>query len=368
MSQKSPRKRFRDLGFVVGRFPTGQTNAITDVSGVQVGYATQTSGTARTGVTAIMPGQDVFHNRLPSGSFVLNGAGELMGITQLTEWGLIETPIFLTNTLNVGRVADSCIQWMSEKNPTLGDLHDVIVPVVGECDDSFLNDARHSPMQKEDVYSAIESAKSGLIAEGNVGGGTGMICCDFKAGTGTSSRKIRISTEEYTLGILVQSNFGVSRDLRMNGVPIGKLFNQEFPDSKMDRRVNNYGSIIVVIATDAPLLESQISRLCKRAALAIGRCGSYAAHGSGEIIFGFSTANRVPRESKQPATKMELLLNESMNPLYEATIEATEEAIYNSLCMAQDMLGFKDRKVIALPLDWLQEKLERFCPQFESAT
>jgi len=381
-SEHGVRRRFRELGYTVGRYPTGKFNAITDVEGVKVGYSTlilggadplaqrqvRGKGSARTGVTAIIPGENIYDNRLLSGSFVLNGAGEVMGITQLSEWGLIETPIFLTNTLNVGKVADSCIKWMTDRHPMLGDMHDVVIPVVGECDDSFLNDVTGNPIKREHVYAALESAVSGPLLEGNVGGGTGMICCDFKAGTGTSSRKVAIGSGRYTVGVLVQSNFGVSHDLRMNGIPVGLLFNQEFKEIAMDRRVNNYGSIIVVIATDAPLWESQLSRLCKRAALAIGRCGSFAAHGSGEIILGFSTANKVPRETKKGTTRIELMLNESMNPLYEATIEATEEAIYNSICAAQTMVGFKGRKVLALPLDWLKDTMRGFSPDIDPSS
>jgi D-aminopeptidase len=375
---ETPRKRFRELGFSVGRFPTGKYNAITDVEGVSVGVRTlflggedphaqkqvRGKGSARTGVTAIIPSKNIYNQRLTAGSYVLNGAGEVTGITQLMEWGLLETPILLTNTLGVGKVADSCVRWMADKYPTLGDTNEVVIPVVGECDDSFLNDVTGNPIKHELTVQALETARSGPVSEGNVGGGTGMICCDVKAGTGTSSRRVRIGTERYTIGVLVQNNFGRMGDLRMNGVPVGALFMGDFGQESFDRRVHNYGSIIAVIATDAPLWEKQISRLCKRAALGIGRCGSFAAHGSGEIIVGFSTANAVPRGSGLPSTKsmttttrMEILLDEAMDPLYEAVIEATEEAILNSICMAEPIIGFKGRRVPAIPLDWLQRIL-----------
>lgn len=372
------RKRFRDLGFSVGRYPTGKLNAITDVAGVKVGCTTvkmggvaedpsltrtRGRGVARTGVTAIIPGDNIYENRQLAGAYVLNGAGELMGITQLSEWGLIETGIFLTNTLNVGKVADSCIKWMSEKHVSLGDAHDVVIPVVGECDDSFLNDIRGNPISTEQVFNAIATAQSGVVPEGNTGGGTGMICCDLKGGTGTSSRRVTVGTAKYTLGVLVQNNFGTLENLQMNGVPVGRLFARDFGKLKFDKRVENYGSIIVVIATDAPLWEKQITRLCKRAALGIGKAGSYAAHNSGEILVGFSTANKVPRESRKGSTRVDLMIDESMNPLYEAVIECTEEAIYNSLCMAEPMSGFKGRIVPAIPLDWLGETLSKYSPR-----
>lgn len=372
-----PRRRFRELGFGVGHYPTGKLNSITDVPGVKVGYTTvklggsaedvniprpKGRGAARTGVTAIVPGENIYDNRLLAGSYVLNGAGELMGITQLLEWGLIETAILLTNTLNVGKVADSCIKWMAEQHSSLGDSHDVVIPVVGECDDSFLNDIRGNSITTEQVFQSLYAARGGVIQEGNVGGGTGMICCDLKGGTGTSSRRVAIGSGKYNLGVLVQNNFGSIENLQMNGVPVGRLFQRDFAKLKFDRRVDNYGSIIVVIATDAPLWEKQITRLCKRAALGVGRAGSYAAHNSGEIIVGFSTANKVPRETRKGSTRIDLMIDESMNPLYEAVIECTEEAIYNSVCMAEPTMGFKGRIVPALPLEWLQDNLKKYSP------
>ncbi len=209
-------------------------------------------GPVRTGVTCVMPHVDVYRNRLIGGTFVLNGAGEVAGLTQIAEWGLIETPILLTNTLSVGKVADAAVKWMSKKHPAMGNDEDVVIPVVGECDDSFLNDAVGRHIRTEHVYRAIETATSGPVAEGSVGAGTGMITCDFKAGIGTSSRTIAADIGVYTLGALVLTNFGLMPNLRIDGVPVGQLLVPEY--DSLNKRISNYGSIIVIIGTDAPLV------------------------------------------------------------------------------------------------------------------
>ncbi|HXI59617.1 MAG TPA: P1 family peptidase, partial [Polyangia bacterium] len=217
------RQRLRDLGFAVGRFPVGPLNAITDVGGVRVGHTTLIAGDGplevgegpvRTGVTAIIPAEAVYDNRVVGGSFVLNGAGEVSGLTQVAEWGFLETPILLTNTLAVGKVSDAAVKWLTRRFPKIGNDEDVIIPIVGECDDSWLNDAVGRHVRSEHVYRAVEQASSGPVAEGSVGAGTGLITCDFKAGIGTSSRKVAIEGATYVVGILVQSNFGVMRSLR----------------------------------------------------------------------------------------------------------------------------------------------------------
>lgn len=314
----------------------------------------------RTGVTCVMPSVDIYNQRLIGGAFVLNGAGEVAGLTQVTEWGLLETPILLTNTMSVGKVSDACIKWMTKRHPGIGTDDDVILPVVGECDDSYLNDAVGRHIRSEHVYRAIEAAASGPVAEGSVGAGTGMICCDFKAGIGTASRTIGADNGLYTLGVLVLTNFGVMPSLRIDGVPVGQLLEPEYRETA--RRISNYGSIIALIATDAPLLSSQLGRVCKRAALGIGRTGSYAAHGSGEIILAFSTGNRVPRDAEKLTHRLDVLLDRATAPLYEAVIEATEEAIVNALCMADDMTGLGGNFAPGLPLDRVVELLQRYRP------
>jgi D-aminopeptidase len=314
----------------------------------------------RTGVTCVMPHDDVYNQRLIGGEFVLNGAGEVAGLTQVSEWGVLETPILLTNTLSVGKVSDAAVKWMTKKHPLIGGDEDVILPVVGECDDSFLNDAVGRHIRSEHVYRAIEGATGGAVAEGSVGAGTGMITCDFKAGIGSSSRVIEFPDRRYTLGVLVLTNFGVMPNLRIDGVPIGELLAPRFGDTS--KRVTNYGSIIAIIATDAPLLASQLRRLCKRAALGVGRSGSYAAHGSGEIMLAFSTHNRVPRASDGLTHQLEALLDRAIAPFYEAVIEATEEAIVNALCMADDMRGVNDNFAPALPLEETVALLKKYRP------
>ena len=369
------RHRFRDLGLSLGRYPIGPNNAITDVAGVRVGHSTiiegegksvPGKGPVRTGVTAIIPYDNIFLERAIAGSFVLNGAGELAGVTQLQEWGLLETPILLTNTMSVGKVSDGVVKWITRRQPGIGDLYDVIIPVVGECDDSFLNDSVGRHIRSEHVYRAIETASDGVVAEGSVGAGTGMITCDFKAGIGTASRRVPAPEGSWTIGVLVESNFGVMANLRADGVPVGELMLPQFEE--VARREHTYGSIIVVVATDAPLMPQQIARVCKRAALGVGRAGSYAAHGSGELVIGFSTANRVPRVAtgRGMVHQIDVLLDVATAPLYEAVIEATEEAILNALCMADGMRGRDDHYAPGLPLDQLVTIMKKYRPPHDT--
>jgi len=372
--QPENRVRARELGLPLGRFKPGKYNAITDVEGVLVGHSTIIrgrgplrvgEGPARTGVTAILPGSgNVFMERVIGGGFVLNGAGEVSGITQVMEWGLLETPIMLTNTMSVGRVADAVARYMVERYPGIGDEHDVIIPVVGECDDSWLNDISGRHVKQANVLEAIATASDGPVAEGSVGAGTGMITCDFKGGIGTASRKLPEMHGGYTLGVLVMSNFGKMHNLRVAGMPVGELLAEKFRD--LPRRGQSYGSIIAVVATDAPVLSQQLNRLCKRVALGIGRVGSYAAHGSGEIVVGFSTANVIPRRTQKMVYRMKILLDQRLDPLYEAVMEATEEAILNSMCMARAMTGINDHHVPALPLDEVRRFVDATRPIFAS--
>lgn len=354
------RRRLRDLGFSVGTFPVGANNAITDVAGVRVGHATIISdhGPARTGVTAILPNSgNIFMQRLVGGCFILNGAGELAGLTQVQEWGLIETPILLTNTHSVGTCSAALARILTQTYPTIGHTHDVLIPLVGECDDSYLNDIVGEHVNETHVREAVDAAASGPVQEGNVGGGTGMVSFDLKGGIGTASRIVWAGMD-YTLGVLVMSNVGRLEDLRIDGVNVGsRLLREGF--SPGDIRPNLYGSIIAVVATDAPLNTHQLQRLCKRAALGIGRAGSYAAHGSGEIVLGFSTANHLPREHNEDVWRLKSLTDPRMDVFYRAAIECTEEAMINALCMAEPMHGIHGHSVKALPLDQVADILDR---------
>lgn len=350
--------RARDLGIHIGRFEPGPYNAITDVQGVLVGHSTLIEGEGRlkpgkgpvrTGVTAILPNSgNIFLERYLGGGFVLNGAGELSGLTQVMEWGTMETPILLTNTLSVGTCSEAAVRHMLSRHPGIGGEQDVVIPLVGECDDSWLNDIAGHHIRESHVFEAIDQAVGGPVPEGSVGGGTGMMTCDLKAGIGTSSRQLPKEEGGFTVGVLVQSNFGKLEDLRIDGIPVGRSLAQE--RGNVDRRPRVAGSIIAIAATDAPLLPHQLNRLAKRMALGIARVGSYAAHGSGEIMLAFSTANKVPRRPRTHVYKLKVLEDLGMNPLYEAVVDATEEAILNAMFAAPEMIGVNGRKAQSIPI------------------
>ena len=367
MQDRIARPRARDIGLAPGIYEPGPHNTITDVAGVRVGHSTiihgegrhrPGEGPVRTGVTAILPrAGNVFEDRVVGGGFVLNGAGEVSGLTQVLEWGQIETPILLTNTLAVGAVSEATVQHMVETYPEIGREADVIIPVVGECDDSWLNDIAGRHVRKQHVYEAFETATDGPVQEGSVGAGTGMMTCGFKSGIGTSSRRLPQADGGFTFGVLVMSNFGMMEDLRLDGLPVGRILAPRF--ASLETRTRIQGSIIAIAATDAPLHTHQLNRLSKRVALGIGRAGSYACHGSGEIVVAFTTANTIPRHSDTMIYRMNVLMDERMNPLYQAAVEATEEAIVNSLCAADEMVGLDDRKAPAMPLDEVIRLIER---------
>ncbi len=345
------RGRARDFGVEIGRLPPGPHNAITDVDGVRVGHVPLLQDqpqVARTGVTVVMPNEGrIFDERVVGSAFVLNGAGELSGITQLREWGILETPIALTNTMSVGTCSRGLVDYMLARHSEIGDAADVVIPVVGECDDSWLNDVTAQHIMPSHILKAIDAARGGEVEEGSVGAGTGMITCDLKAGIGTSSRLVEIGAERFTLGVLVLSNFGTLSQLRIDGRPFGRFLEER--GMIEDRRRVNYGSIICVVATDAPLTPHQLGRISKRAALGIGRCGSTANHGSGEIVLAFSTGNTVPRAPGILRFHWDVLADHAINPLYEATVDATEEAILNALFAAETVTGRQGRVVPGLP-------------------
>ncbi|MFA7577343.1 MAG: P1 family peptidase [Candidatus Muiribacteriota bacterium] len=366
----SQRPTVSESGITIGRFSKGHNNSITDVRGVRVGHVTNIQDNVedgetgeltriRTGVTAIVPSDEIYTKRMIAGGFVLNGVGEMLGLTQVMEWGLLETPILLTNSLSVGKVHDGVVSYMIDKYPSLGTKSDVVLPVVGETDDSFLNDVRNGFNYPEHAVEAILKAKSGRIEQGSVGAGTGMITCDFSGGIGTSSRMVMLDEGGFTLGVLVLSNFGKMRNLTIDGMVVGRELDRIY--EKEIRRKENYGSIIIVIATDAPLISSQLSRISKRAALGLGRVGSYAGYTSGEIIIAFSTANKIPRHTHQKGKflTMKFIADNHIDPLYEAVIEATEEAVLNALFCSNGMNGRDGKVSPAIPVETVLNLLEK---------
>ncbi|MDD2238046.1 MAG: P1 family peptidase [Kiritimatiellae bacterium] len=365
-----PRPTARELGICVGRFPQGVFNAITDVAGVRVGHMTRMedniqipgvpeTSAIRAGVTAILPAGRAYMKRLVAGGFVLNGVGEMMGLTQAMEWGWLESPILLTNSHSVGKVHSGVIAHMTKKYPELGTETDVVIPVVGETDDSFLNDVRVGTCSAQDAVRAIDAAASGPVAQGSVGAGVGMVSFDFAGGIGTSSRIVSIAEGTFTVGVLVLSNFGKMRNLTVDGRVVGRdldvLHQQE------GRRIRSEGSVIVVVATDIPLLGSQLGRIAKRAALGLGRVGSYAASTSGEIIIAFSTANRTPRPSptSDKFIKLKCISDAHINEVYEAVIESTEESVLNAIFCSNGMSGRKGRWAPAIPVEDVIAKLNQ---------
>ncbi|HEV8328118.1 MAG TPA: P1 family peptidase [Nitrospiraceae bacterium] len=361
------RLRSRALGIVVGSYTPGPLNAITDVAGVTVGQTTLISGDGplkpgfgpiRTGVTVVIPHDDVWHKKVPAGSFVLNGTGEMTGLAWISESGFLEYPIALTNTLNVPRVANGVMNWMIARYPEIGITDDTLTPVVAECDDGRLNDIQGRHVSEADVVSALNGASSGVVQEGSVGAGTGMVSYGFKGGIGTSSRRLPENEGGYTIGVLVNANHGRRPELVVGGVPVGRLYETVPPAARALSPGQSEGSIIVIIATDAPLDGRQLTRLAKRAALGLARTGSTARHGSGDFMLAFSTANIIPHYPKEPIFQQMHLADTHLNPLITATVEATEEAILNALTMATTVVGRDGHRVEAISLTRLRAILD----------
>jgi D-aminopeptidase len=343
------RARARDLGIDIGGLPTGPGNAITDVPGVLVGHATvwreepdppAGRGVARTGVTAVVPGPPValMAEALPAGVAVLNGAGELTSAIEVRELGWLQTPIVLTSTMQVGRAWDGLIEVLCELDPTLG-LDDVVIPMVGECDDSWLNDARRTQISVDDVRAAVLGATPGPVAEGAVGAGTGMICFGWKGGIGTASRQLETG---HTVGVLLLTNFGAAEHLTVAGVPVGRTLR---PPPSTDEDTDDAGSCIGIVATDAPCAPDDLERVARRIGLGLARGGSVAFSGSGEIFVAFSTV---------PFGREVVLRHRQLNPLFAAVVEAAEEALLNSLTAADTVTGAHDHTIAGLPLEETQ--------------
>lgn len=348
--------RPRELGIKIGILPIGTHNAITDVKGVKVGHTTRIRGKSiRTGVTAILPYDgNIFQQKVPAAIYLGNGFGKLAGYSQVEELGNLETPIILTNTLSVPTGVEALIDYTLELagNENVRSVNGV----VGETNDGYLNDIRGRHVRKKDVLQAIEEAASGPVAEGNVGAGTGTICFGFKGGIGTASRKLPESLGGYTVGVLVQSNFGGV--LTINGKPVGQELGRYYFKDQVEGSAD--GSCMMVVATDAPLDARNLKRVAKRAMLGLARTGGIASNGSGDYVIAFSTAEglRVPYSAKGPTLDQEVLHNDHMSPIFLATIEATEEAIINSLFAAKTMTG-SGHTVEALPVKQVLEMMMR---------
>ena len=374
-SAQAPRVRARDLNVVVGTLPTGRLNAITDVAGVLVGHATIIrgdgrlkvgEGPVRTGVTAVLPRRDIWFNGVYAATHTLNGDGEMTGTHWIRDRETLMHPVLITNTGSVGTVHEAEIAFMNERHPS---RDWAFLPVVGETWDGTLNDVRGQHVKKEHVFAAIDAAKDGAVVEGNVGGGTGMICYGFKGGIGTSSRRVPESAGSYTVGVLVQANFGRRPELTVAGVPVGREIADLTPEINRDGgaagdiNVDHEGSVIVVVATDAPLSSRQLERLAQRAALGLARTGSTSGNTSGDIFVAFSTGNTVPQSSDSRTLSATFVSPEStatLNPLFQAVVEATEESVLNALMKAETMTGINGNKVHALPYDRLKAAMSKY--------
>jgi L-aminopeptidase/D-esterase-like protein len=350
----------------------GPLNAITDVKGVEVGHVTLIRGAGklvvgegpvRTGVTAILPRGRQSLERCFAGWFSLNGNGEMTGTTWVDESGMLEGPVMITNTHSVGVVRDAVVEWLVKRDPSVS----WALPVVAETYDGVLNDINGFHVKREHAFEALDSARGGPVAEGNVGGGTGMRVHQFKGGIGTSSRKLSAEEGGYTVGVLVQANYGKREQLRIAGVPVGREITDLMPtrgdappgDAPSGDANPGAGSIIIVVATDAPLLPFQLKRLVRRAALGLARNGSVAENTSGDIFLAFSTANASIADSTAVA-QVEMLPNEKISPLFAATVQATEEAIINALVAAETMTGINGNTTYALPHDRLRAVLKKY--------
>jgi D-aminopeptidase len=367
----NPRPRARTIGIAPGCLSPGAHNAITDVDGVRVGHVTLVEGEGslvpgrgpiRTGVTAILPhAGDLFLDKVVGVVHTINGFGEVTNAHQVAEMGVLEGPVMITNTLNVPRVADAVIDWAQDHNPQMGVTTWGISPIVAECSDMYLNDIRGRHVQAEHVLAAIQGATPGSVEEGNVGAGTGMSCYGFKGGVGTSSRLISSDAGEYTIGVLVVSNFGSRERLTINGVPVGRVL-ADWPAEPLELTIPQGGSIVIVLATDAPLSERQLGRLAKRATHGLARTGSVAGTTSGDFVIAFTTANKVTHFAQGATYTMTCITEtwQTINPLFEAVVEATEEAVLNSLFCAQTMVGRDDHTRHALPLEQVAEIMHQF--------
>jgi D-aminopeptidase len=361
--------RARDLGIPFDG-TTGPLNAITDVAGVLVGQTTLISGSGklkvgqgpvRTGVTAVLPrGLDSQTNPVFAGWFSQNGNGEMTGTTWVEESGFLEGPVMITNTHSVGVVRDATIKWRVARGSADPDGYWWSLPVVGETWDGWLNDVNGFHVKPEHVFHALDTARTGAVDEGSVGGGTGMICNGYKGGIGTASRHLDAKEGGYMIGVLVQCNYGTRDNLRIAGINVGREIPAPEPYAFIPSDIAERGSIIVVVATDAPLLAHQLKRLARRVTLGIGRNGSISGNGSGDIFIAFSTANSGAGAEQHSVVSLQMVPNDALDPVFGATVEATEEAIVNAMVAARDMVGVDDHRVIAIPHAQLRAVLKKY--------
>lgn len=345
------RARAREIGIQIGNLPTGTHNAITDVAGVKVGQVTLNEGDSiRTGVTAILPSDDIWTARLFGAAYTIHGNGEATGIARINQAGWVESPILLTNTLSVGAVHDGVVRYIVKRYPD----NNIVLPIVAECYDGGLNDISGLHVTPEHAIEAIENATDGPVIEGCVGGGTGMRCYGFKAGIGTSSRVLSEERGGWTVGVLVNANGGRRHQLRIDGVPVGREITGSPPKPTRD------GSFIIVIATDAPLTHRQLKQLAIRATHGLARTGTPSTDGSGEFVIAFSTANIFPSRTETGTFQVKMLVNGRLSSLFQAVIEATEEAIINSMTMATTTTGRNGRTMYAIPLTELQKVMTAY--------
>lgn len=358
LSSSIAQQRAREMGLKIGVLETGKLNSITDIAGVKVGHTTLIQGTnVRTGVTAILPHSgNLFQEKVPAAIYVGNGFGKLAGSTQVKELGNIETPIILTNTLSVATAMEAVIEHtlLQKGNEQVQSVN----AVVGETNDGGLNDIRGRHIRKSDVLNAIHTASDGIVAEGSVGAGTGTVCFGFKGGIGSSSRKLPESLGGYTVGVLVQTNFGGV--LEINGVPVGQELGQFSFSRELSKKSD--GSCMIVVATDAPLDSRNLERLTKRAFMALAKTGGIASNGSGDYVIAFSTDSslRIPHIARTKTINTSLLVNDAVTPLFLAAIEATEEAVLNSLFMSATMQGKDNREIPGLPVERVKEILRKY--------
>ena len=365
----SGRVRARDLGIAIGTMTPGPLNAITDVAGVMVGHSTIVRGNGglrvgegpvRTGVTAVLPRKDIWFNAVFGATHTLNGDGEMTGIHWIRDLETIAHPILITNTVSVGSVHEAAMAYMNDRHPgrDWGFL-----PIVAETWDGRLNDIRGLHVKRQHVFDALDAAQAGPVAEGNVGGGTGMIAYQFKGGIGTASRRLAANEGGYTVGVLVQANFGSRDQLMIDGVPVGRELTKVALPSVTPAgqpNVDHEGSVIVVIAVDAPLSSRQLERVARRAALGLARTGTSSGNTSGDIFIAFSTANIIPQQQTPRVLDVKLLSTDEINPIFRGVVEATEEAVVNALMKAETMTGINGNTVYALPYDRLGEVMAKY--------